>query len=322
MKIEYMAPNMPKQKTGSSATAQNRRKRPSLTTIPQPLRPAASTWRAGWRALSGRVSRRKTATSTRNDRQPTAAATKSWRRDAPRVNARAPSGGPPTTPTFMAVRSTLKASARCSSGSRSAVMALAAVWNSGQPKAPSMPTRMATCQAWWAAARPTNQIVALTAATIIMLLRPKRSVSVPPSTWKGMTAMVTRPNTAPTTVNEMWQRVAHVHAFEGEAEGGRAGVDEGADHEEPELAREGVQVVGEPRHRRPHALPPSIQSPHLPRPACPSWAATPVVAGHAICESKAAHPMLSKTPRTRRARGAAPPRRSTRRAVPPAPPPW
>ncbi len=46
-------------------------------------------------------------------------------------------------------------------------------------------------------------MVALTAATIIMLLRPKRSVSVPPSTWKGMTAMVTRPNTTPISVSEM-----------------------------------------------------------------------------------------------------------------------
>ncbi len=46
-------------------------------------------------------------------------------------------------------------------------------------------------------------MVALTAATSIMLLRPKRSVSVPPSTWKGITAIVTRPNTTPITVSEM-----------------------------------------------------------------------------------------------------------------------
>jgi hypothetical protein len=203
MKIEYMAPNMPKQKTGRTATAQNSRNRPSPRTIAQPVRPAVSTCRPGWRALSGRVSWMKTAVSTRNDRQPTAAATNSSRNDAPSVSARPPIGGPPTTPTFIAVRSTLKASARCSSGSRSAVIALAAVWNSGQPKAPSMATRIATCQAWWAQAKPRNHTVALTAATSIMLLRPKRSVSVPPSTWNGMTAMVTRPNTTPITVSEM-----------------------------------------------------------------------------------------------------------------------
>lgn len=82
-------------------------------------------------------------------------------------------------------------------------MALAAVWNSGQPKAPSMATRIATCQAVCAAAKPTNQIVALTPATSIMLLRPKRSVSVPPSTWKGMTVSVTSPNTTPIMSREM-----------------------------------------------------------------------------------------------------------------------
>ena len=77
--------------------------------------------------------------------QPAAAARNSWRKLTPQPRARPAAAGPMTTPTFMATRFTLNASERWSAGRRSAIMALLAVWNSGQPKALSSATRIATC---------------------------------------------------------------------------------------------------------------------------------------------------------------------------------
>ena len=100
-------------------------------------------------------------------------------------------------------------SCRFSGGRRSAIIALLAVWKSGQPKALSRATSAATCHSRVTKAKPTNQTTPISTDSMMTLRRPSRSVSCPPQNWTGITASGTRPKTTPIIVIEVcrfWRR--------------------------------------------------------------------------------------------------------------------
>ena len=100
-------------------------------------------------------------------------------------------------------------SCRCSGGRRSAIIALLAVWKSGQPNALSSATRAATCQSSLMKAKPTNQTTPTSTDSMMTLRRPSLSVSCPPQNCTGMTASGTRPKTTPIIVIDVcrfWRR--------------------------------------------------------------------------------------------------------------------
>ena len=92
----------------------------------------------------------------------------------------------------------LKPSCRLSGGRRSAIIALLAVWKSGQPNALSTATSGATCQRSVTKAKPTNQTTPTLTEAMITGRRPRRSVRCPPQNCMGITATGTRPKTTPT----------------------------------------------------------------------------------------------------------------------------
>ena len=96
-----------------------------------------------------------------------------------------------------------KPSWRFSAGSRSAIIALLAVWKSGQPNALSSATSAATCHNSVMKANPTNHTTPIDTDSMMTLRRPSRSVSCPPQNCTGITASGTRPNTTPIMVIEV-----------------------------------------------------------------------------------------------------------------------
>ena len=91
-------------------------------------------------------------------------------------------------------------SCRRSGGSRSAIIALLAVWNSGQPKALSTATSRATCHSSVTKAKPTNQTTPTSTDSMMTMRRPSLSVRCPPQNCTGITASGTRPKTTPIMV--------------------------------------------------------------------------------------------------------------------------
>ncbi len=133
-------------------------------------------------------------------RHPMAADRNSSRKLAPQASASAATAGPMTTPRFIATRLMLNASWRCSGATMSAIIALLAVWNSGQPKALSTATRTATSHTVFTKAKPTNHTTPMKRERMSTRRRPMRSVRRPPQNCTGITRNGTRPKTTPTIV--------------------------------------------------------------------------------------------------------------------------
>ena len=148
-------------------------------------------------ALAGRLSRIVKNMIATISAQPAAAARNSSRKVTPKPSASPAAAGPTTTPRFIATRLTLNASCRFSGGSRSAIMALLAVWNSGHPSELSTATSRATCHTSVTNAKPTNQTTPMLTESMITQRRPRRSVRCPPQNCMGITATGTRPKTTP-----------------------------------------------------------------------------------------------------------------------------
>ena len=109
----------------------------------------------------------------------------------------------------MAARVTPNPSCRFSAGRRSAIIALLAVWKSGQPNALSRATSAATCQSSVTNAKPTNQTTPTSTDSMMTTRRPSLSVRCPPQNCTGITASGTRPKTTPIIVIEVrrfWRR--------------------------------------------------------------------------------------------------------------------
>ena len=157
---------------------------------------------SGASALAGRLSLIQATIMSTIRAHPAAAARKSSRKVTPKPRARPATAGPTTTPRFMATRLMLNASWRRSGTTRSAIMALLAVWNRGQPNALSTATSTATCHTSVTNANPTNHTTPMKTARRMTSRRPMRSVSWPPRNCSGITAAGTRPKTTPTSVIE------------------------------------------------------------------------------------------------------------------------
>ena len=100
-------------------------------------------------------------------------------------------------------------SCRFADGRRSAIIALLAVWKSGQPKALSTATRRATCHSSVMKAKPTNQTTPTSTDSMMTLRRPSLSVRCPPQNCTGITASGTSPKTTPIMVIDVcrfWRR--------------------------------------------------------------------------------------------------------------------